>query len=490
MASWLRADYGRCLQGRSYQQAIIFDFRAGLLCIDISQNDLDFHLQQLDIYQGLLKQGFSKREIVRYFRAKQAETAQQGSQHGDPLTPTPSTFDLCTNLSFSTEPQVTRPSSRESPSNSNITSEHSKHSPPESPANPAVSNTNAAFALTSIEHAARLHAPRQTSLLRFARGASSESPPEKHVDKNSPLSPRSNRTYRRRSETYSYDQSELDENDVACMRTTTEVLEHLSLDDELLPTSVESTRTTIRLVSNLRPEAEAFTSLYMHLNRDVPAEMSEKRADSSSSPPQSRSLPSSPPPLPQRPAAGDDYSSPTLPPISGIVPTMQPKTPETAQRHTHRQYLDGSFSVYDDSMPARLQPQTPADLGRGNHINEYSAAYTAPPGMVRTPATGGRYGHNPRQPSGDLSPTTRALLMRERRQREFMRSARVEGLRIGRTRGGRDGGTEGRNTVNQTINLWREDLDADSVGDENFEDGFATPDLRGIRAMSGNRRGG
>lgn len=458
--------------------------------IDVSQNDLNFHLQQLDIYQGLLRQGFSKKEIVRYFKARQAETAQQGSQHGDPLTPAPSTFDLCTNLSFSTEPEVTRPSSRKSSSDSNIASEHSKHSPPESPANPSKPTANAAFASASIEHAGRLHAPRQTSLLRFAYGASSESPPEKHVDKDSPLSPRSNKTYRRRSETYSYDQSELDENDMVCMRTTTEVLEHLSLDDELLPTSVESTRTTIRLVSNLRPEAEAFTPLYMRSKRNVNAELSKARVDSSSSPPESKSLPSSPPPLPKRPAAGDEYSSPTLPPISGIVPTMRPKTPETAQRHTHRQYLDGTFSVYDDSMPARLQPQTPADLGRGNHVNEYYAAYTAPPGMVRTPVTGGRYGHNPRQPSGDLSPTTRALLMRERRQREFMRSARVEGLRIGRTRGIEDGGTEGRNTINQTINLWREDLDADSVGDENFEDGSATPDLRGIRAMSGNRRVG
>jgi len=457
--------------------------------IDISQNDLNSHLQQLDIYQGLLKQGFKQKEIVRYFRARQAETAQQGSQHGHSLTPAPSTFDLCTASSFSSEPEVTRPSSCKTSADGDFARIYSKHSPSELSAHPSNPSADAAVASPSLKRGGKAHAPRQTSLLRFAHGASPESPTGRQIDKNSPLSPWSNKTYRRRSETYSCDQSEPDEDDMPCMRKTTEILEHLSLDDELLPTSVGSTKTTVRLVSNLRPEAEVFTPLYMRLEKNVDAELSQKGAPGSSSSPESRSLPSSPPLLPQTSAAGDEYSSPTLPPVSGIAPTMQPKTPETAQRRIYQQFLDGSFTVYDDSMPARLQPQTPADLSRGDHFNEYNAAYTAPPGMVRTPVTAGRHDRDPRQPSGVLSPTTQALLIRERRQREFMRSARVEALQIGRTRGNRDGDTEAHNTINQAINLWREDLDADMVGDENFENGSATLDLGGVRATSGNRRG-
>ncbi|KAK5940134.1 hypothetical protein PMZ80_007553 [Knufia obscura] len=454
--------------------------------IDISQNDLNFHLQQLDIYQGLLKQGFKKKEIIRYFNDKQAQNGEQGSQHGGSLTPAPSTFDLCTTSLYSTESELTASDSRNSSLNNNITSrDHSKQSPPVSP--PTL-NTNPASKSTSIEQRSKQHAPRQSSLLRYAHGISSESPPEEFNIKV-PFSPRSNITYRPRSQTYSYDQSELGENDIAGIRTPVEELEHLSLDDELLPTSVESTRTTIRVVSNLRPEAEAFTPLYMRLKEEVNALVKEQNNGGSSSPTEQRSLPSSPP-LPSQQLEGqNERSSPTLPPIPGVRSILRPKTPETAQRRMHQQYLDGSFTVYDDSRPARLQPQTPADLQRGNHFNEFNAAYTAPPGMIRTPMTGSRHGHNPRQPSGDMSPTARALLIRERRQREFARSAHIEGLRIGRMRDGANNREEeaAANAVDEA-NLWREDLDADSVGDENSEDATTMPTFRGIRAISGNRR--
>jgi len=226
----------------------------------------------------------------------------------------------------------------------------------------------------------------------------------------------------------------------------------------------------------------------MRLKKDVDAALDQQMTHSSSSY-ESRSLPSSPPTLTQRDSGGDEMPSPTLPYISGIPSTERPKTPATAQRRMYQQYLDGSFSVYDDSVPARLQPQTPAELSRGNHLNEHNAAYTAPPGMVRTPLTSAPYGHARRLPSGDMSPTTRALLIRERRQREFMRSARLEGLRIRRTRNEGPRGTNGSHGPEQFSNLWREDLGQDSVGDENFEDISAMPDLGVIRVISGNRRG-
>ena len=454
--------------------------------IDISQNDLNFHLQQLDIYQGLLRQGFKKKEIIRYFKDNQSQTAGQETEYGGSLTTAPSTFDLCTTSSIPVETELRDSTSRNSSLISNTCTELQKQSPYEPSADLARPNPTVVF----VGQGGKPHAPRQSSLLRYSHGVSPELRPEEHMTIKVPFSPRSNITYRPRSQTYSYDQSELDENDVASKRAPIEELEHLSLNEELLPTVTNSTTTTIPVVSELRPEAEAFTPLYLRLRREVDVLVNEQSADTSSSPTEHRSLPSSPPLPPQQARDHHEPTSPALPPIPGFSLTLQPKTPETDQRRIHQQYLDGSFTVYDDSVPARLQPQTPADLSRNERFNERNIAYTAPPGMIRIPIAGSRQSHNLRHPSGDLSPTARALLIRERRQREFTRSARIEGLRIGRTRDrGVTRESEAPASTINDINLWREDLDADRVGEENFEDEIAMPLFRGIRAISGNRRG-
>lgn len=107
--------------------------------------------------------------------------------------------------------------------------------------------------------------------------------------------------------------------------------------------------------------------------------------------------------------------------------------------------------------------------------------------MLRSPLPfQGQYVHGLRQPSGDQSPTTRALLIRERRQREFDRGARIEGLRVNRVR------TEQADTRVEDIqalgDLWRDDLDADAVGEENFNEPTLSGAVRRLQTISGNRR--
>lgn len=156
-----------------------------------------------------------------------------------------------------------------------------------------------------------------------------------------------------------------------------------------------------------------------------------------------------------------------------------PKTPRT---QTRNQQTDGPGTVYNDRLPAYLQPRTPADLTRGIHVTEREAAYTAPPGRTaRTPAT---ISHHQVSPSravepGEESPSRRARTLRERRERELRRSAFVEESiwnRVMEMEGDAlgmrmpwDGSETG------LINTWRDDLAADRVGEENFDvDGLTT----------------
>jgi hypothetical protein len=164
-------------------------------------------------------------------------------------------------------------------------------------------------------------------------------------------------------------------------------------------------------------------------------------------------------------------------------PRALPKTPRTQARLQH---TDGPGTVYDDRVPAYLQPQTPADLARGFHVTDREAAYTAPPGRTaRTPTTISQTLLSPTRPSdpGEESPSRRARTIRERRERELRRSMIMEEeiwerLREldGDTVGGRvhwDGPGPG------LMNSWRDDFDADRLGDENFdeEDFMRTPRL-------------
>lgn len=421
--------------------------------IDISQSDLQTQLQHLDFCAGLLKQGFKKHEIIHYFRKR--------SNPKEPPAEGTSTYDL---LSRFEESEESSDSVSSACQNYDNTSQAQFASPIQSPEDASTSN---------IAVGKKTYAPRQSSLLRFARGVSSSEASENGT--NTHFSPRSNITYRPRSKTYSYDQSELDEEDLMerCSTPTDQLkLDHLSLDDGVVTGSTD--HTTVQLTSNLRPDARPFTPF--HIRQAVAILEGPSTASSGRS-----SFPSPPPQNPDR------SSSPSLPFVPRTPPPRTARIPSTVNARSQQQFLDGSFTVYNDSVPARSQPQTPAELDRGQFLSQYIAAYTAPPGMIRSSAA--RQGTNSnRQASGELSPTAQAHMLRERRQREFARGLRVEGLRIDRSRTDtRRSGTGSGNDVDP-FSVWRDDLDADGVGEENFEEASAGPMLRGMRVVSGNRR--
>lgn len=456
--------------------------------IDISQNDLNFHLQQLDIYQGLLKQGFKKFEIIKYFQTKNVyEEIEQLKSSRTDLT-APSTVRMCAESYISSLEEFS-PTKKSPASNDGMSladkplsdSTQTSHACEEHLFVPPHNN------LSDQPPHSQSHAPRQSSLLRFGQAVSPDSPFDSHSRAKIAISPRSHIAYRPRSETYSYDQSEIDEEETTRDDTATaRELEHLSLSQELLPVSEDGTRTTIRVVSNLRAEAEAFTPFHQRLeyvNQDQKGRYEMTTSSSSDE----MSFPSSPPTfLPTKPS-DIQQRPPSLPGIANTASDQLQRLLHTPDRQTHRQYFDGSFTVYDDSVPARLQPQTPADLSRGQYLDELMAAYTAPPGVIRSPLLPrSRHSRESRQASDEQSPTRRAILMRERRQREFVRGARVEGLIINRVRN--DGPMAQTAWAEEVNNFWRDNLDADAVGEENFEDPVLIDAFRRLRTISGNRR--
>lgn len=436
--------------------------------IDISQNDLNFHLQQLDIYQGLLKQGFKKNEIIKYFKDQSTTTDKD-----EAVDVIPSTVELCA----SSKESMLLESGRNALDASSPDPLHGRRSPSLTPEQPTGRDNSRTSSTQHMSLAGKGYTPRQSSLLQYSRGVSSDTASDgSEPGTRIPFSPRANIRYRPRSQTYSHEQSEMDENDFIYMTNTSLLdLHHLSLDDDLVPASTVGA--TIRVISDLRPEAESFTPTSLHgLNTEqIDSLKGKEKADSDES--ETSSLPSSPPLFPVH----RSQRSPSLPRAPRTPATLQTTEPVTARR---QQFLDGTFTIYDDSLPARLQPQTPADISHGPVLNATNAAFTAPPGMLRSPLPfQGTYVHGTRQPSGDQSPTTRALLIRERRQREFDRGARVEELRVNRVR------------TDQTLedmpaikDFWRDDLDADGVGEENFDESFYSADARRLRTISGNRR--
>ena len=182
------------------------------------------------------------------------------------------------------------------------------------------------------------------------------------------------------------------------------------------------------------------------------------------------------------------------------TPVRGPRTASTELQNQRPDSLDGtSFQVYDDSLPRSVQPQTPADLTIRTVVTEHDAAYTAPPGVVRSNMRSRlRSGRNEMVEPGEQSPTARAMGMRERRERELMRSVRAEGMRLERLRQqdreriarGLDGNDDDSDGPGPAIvrDAWRDDLEGDRVGEENWE---SEAELHGwvdrpIRVVSGN----
>lgn len=510
--------------------------------ITLSQQDLKFHLQQIDIYHGLLKQGFRKRDIIRHFdeqRAAADASAKLKSLRSEDLT-APSTLDLAlrprisspTDDTLASGFQSVRTSSEEEADYILQLSENQETNTP-SPectklTDEALTPEDAGRGSSTIENSrARQHAPRQSSLLRFAQTVSSSS--DSGLNPSASFSPTSTITYRHRSETYPYVHSEVDQDlsgESESGKSLVDEVEYLSLSDELVPISQNPGMRTLP-PSNLRPEADEFMPLYLPPPFSSTLRATSRPSHSSHSADLSQAILAASPRLPASDTFSDHrgrndrmqhlrqssstssssplhlshrltqegsaarVSSPSLPPIPVTPRRATPFQPSHGQGVSH-QYLDGSFTVYDDSIPASTQPQTPTDVARGMLVTEYTAAYTAPPGMVRSEfVRGGHYSQHLRQTSGEVSPTARAVMMRERRHREFARSARIESLRFHRTR--EVHGSLPRQPAEDrpglgVLELWRDDLDADRVGEENAEAERPFPATNGMRIISGNRR--
>ncbi|OCT47311.1 hypothetical protein CLCR_02401 [Cladophialophora carrionii] len=511
--------------------------------ISLSERDIDFHLRQAELYHGLRKQGFKKDDVVRYLRDYREAAAEAASQdkHGFDLS-TPSTVELSSSRprpASTSNGDLPLPSKRGPghPSSTAPTSTScipfpdfaSELSEPESDDGQLIYHkiqdvddsrkVSPASMPSSIN--TNQHAPRKSSLLRFAQAASPErlsADTEDGTVGASVMNTAKAKKYRRRSTTYPYQSSERESAGEAYVDG--QVLDRMNrmslgeddLHDELSSSSFalppaysDSVRTSsasdLQFASPMSgdgsgdsPSLSFVHAPVTHRRNSDQLERGYSIADVSSSPP----LPVTPVrEFTRRARASSDSSQvPTTPtPIrkASSVPRTEPKP--------YRQQLDGhSFSVYNDSLPASSQPETPADLSRQPLITEHEAAYTAPPAMIRS----GHHGqHTWELDMGEQSPTARAMTLRGRRNRELTRSVRAEGVRLNRLmmrdeamltqRGLRAAAAANGDAVVAALpqipdDVWRDNLDADRVGEENLEAELDVGGRRVMRAVSGNAR--
>ncbi|KAJ9610852.1 hypothetical protein H2200_005629 [Cladophialophora chaetospira] len=502
--------------------------------ISLSERDIDFHLQQAKLIYGLRRQGFKKEDIDRYLKndrgVPDGATCQDTQ---DPNSSAPSAVDLDRNRPCSSSTSDEPVGSSSTSSTGVLTDPFPDISPDlrdacaEEPVGVRLSAHQAQDAQDDDGESpismppsmhVNQHAPRKSSLLRFAQAASPERcPPGPEAEFM--VTPRA-RTYKRRSSTYPYHSSEQD----SITETYTQSLvansaNRMPSDDDSLIEELESLSLALPppySTGARTPSASASDTQFAsppsgHGSEDsstltfIRPSLGRRRSSSLFGRAYSTAdIPSSPP-LPRTPArqhprqSQSASASPQLPttptPIRDAV--AFPRT----EPHHYRNQLDGnSFSVYNDSLPAVSQPQTPADLSRQPLITEHDAAYTAPPGMIRS-ARSNR--HAWERESGEQSPTARAITLRERRNRELARSARAEGVRLDRLRMrdeamftrrafqtaiAANGGALAEAMPPVTNDMWREDLDADRVGEENFEVDPGVNGRRIMRTVSGNAR--
>jgi hypothetical protein len=501
--------------------------------ISLSTQDVELHLHQAEICHGLLKQGFKKSDVFRYLDDFRQAVASQNKPQPPFDLKTPSTVDLQLQRSESVDAdsraaRSNRQASSQS-SKSDASSRSSSYITPPEPSDeetagftPCSDESLLSPELPPVPKLVNQHAPRKSSLLRFAEPASPNiSSPEsdnRTVISATAFVSASTKKYRKRSNTYPYQSSERESTSEAS--TQEQLRQHftrLSLEQS---TEDDDSREMVRLVygrhrgdtDNPSPPFASPIGSPSHVDNFMGyydgnlEQWSSRPRDSSSQNGDQQTLAdiSSSPPFPMTPSRHSVRHLPTsstsndIPTTPSPIRNAMPPPPLTDPRH-YRQQLDGdSFSVYNDALPADSQPQTPAELSRQTLITEREAAYTAPPGMIHTPGRRqARIGWD-REP-GEPSPTTWALSIRDRRQRELARGVRAEGVRLNRLRM-RDEAmftqqpaeTDGRPAREPLTQLqedpWRDDLDADRVGEENFEDLAGVGHPRVMRAMSGNAR--
>ena len=224
--------------------------------ISLSADDVSECLENLNTYHSLLKQGFKQHDIRVWMKEKR-EAIQPGSQHyhdvGDPL---PSTVDLALRAQTRDEEELpirtkapTLDKYQQHPSRKATTSDSKSNQEIASDDDPREQAASA-----DLQHASmpQRHAPRKSSLLRFSQMPSSESSSNSDdlpaQDLNLPV-PLPARTYRPRTDTYSYEQSE--ESDQA---NIVGVLSDLHIDSAPSDSATECNSVT----RTMRPEAESF----------------------------------------------------------------------------------------------------------------------------------------------------------------------------------------------------------------------------------------
>ncbi|ERF71749.1 hypothetical protein EPUS_01664 [Endocarpon pusillum Z07020] len=507
--------------------------------IALSESDIEFHLREIQIKQQLYAQGFTPKEVQRYYNERQGQV-NSGDAEDDvvlTLTQAATCSQAKTKQSQGVEPDVLqrdrhRPSvdSTSIPtvsSSENVQRENKPSSTVPEPlsSSPASMPSSPPVMQSAVPY--RHAAVRQSSLLRIMHTAGSQSSTNSQssgqdyelrdrgeeqdeidagLDDFLPSPATRTRSYRPRSRTYTYISSEagpptppsqpksdqgssspvwhrLDQSDGSALEPSERSPQQKRLllnaqpspswlDPEIsspltLPPPLSISRRTSSLQISLPDRTRSSTpstinqpavpyqpspsSPNLLTNRDsdslntsmikhprttaaLSPNLPERPliTDAEDNPPATTSMPVNFPSIPPRANTSSEPSSSCL--DSSSPPQRPPRTEPRNPTHRH----NGTFGVYNDQLPARTQPQTPADLQspRRRAVAERNVAYTAPPGQIRT--TGRLIGadHDGEQ-VGAQSPTVRTARMRERRAREFgrWRHVRMEAFRGSAVRG-------------------------------------------------------
>jgi hypothetical protein len=485
--------------------------------IALSESDVEFHLREIQIKAQLYDQGFTQKEVQRYYNECHGRVNDPVE---DDLLAFRTTSSVRTNSkkdaprSISAHPTLeeTRKASQTSDGASDVPDDISIRTPssndnvksrqkptstaPNHISSSPVSVPSSPPSVTQSSLPYRHAAVRQSSLLRIMHTARSQSSPDSNSSRHDlsqsdaapddflPSPASKIRSYRQRSKTYTYIESEADPPSPPSLSNTEQpssppVLQlsrsrptpsnpHSSpswLDPEfssplVLPPPLSINRRTSSMQFSLPDRTRSSTPLTV--NHAVSHPSSPLLPSNSLA-----ILDSFNTTVIDNPLTGSSIS-PTSPDIafslrsetSSAIPGNFPSTPPqtNANPHFSPSFLDspeasvrvpprteprnpshrpnGTFGVYNDLLPAATQPQTPADLQSPQRraVAERNVAYTAPPGQIRTAGRVIGADSNEMEHMEAQTPTARTARMarmRERRAREFARwrDARMESLR-------------------------------------------------------------
>ena len=416
--------------------------------ITLSDRDLDEHFHYIDRLQNLRAKGFHKNQILQLYEQQQESLRNQENDDDHNSERTPS----CGSVAATQE-------------NTDIE---------DAPATKITSGTSIPLAEPMLMMSAST--VRKSSLLRFTQNAASDSPESASGPDVDPTQfmvlPNSRlRTYRPRSETYQWLESEADD-DLTAGSLSLRQFSALSIQispsslraeappftpPNLPPPFASSPRASSRYSLPARsrdttPESIANYALYPRSTPNgamTPSSDLQLLIQPDSAAASARSPPSTPP---RRSSlayqllssdSGSPASSIQLP-EPPVTPIRSNQPPQTVPRTYHGHGGPSSLlQIYDDRVSPTQQPQTPADISRHQIVTGREAAYTAPPGSI------GRTG----RVISNTSPTVRARELHSRWTREYRRARHVE--------------HEQRNEQRPGRASWRDELDLDRVGEEN-----------------------